>query len=74
MKIIQLLPALKVGGVERGTVDLSEHLVKLGNDSAVISAGGRLLDFLSAHGAKPFPLPIAQNNIRPLAHLSNLTT
>ena len=49
MRILQLLPELKVGGVERGTVDLSDHLVKLGHDSAVISAGGQLVNLLSAH-------------------------
>ena len=72
MKVIQLLPALKVGGVERGTVDLSEHLVKLGNDSAVISAGGRLVELLDDHGAKHFQLPIEKKNIRALAQISNL--
>ena len=72
MKIIQLLPALKVGGVERGTVDLSERLVKLGNDSAVISAGGRLVELLDDHGAKHFQLPIEKKNIRALAQISNL--
>ena len=54
MRIIQLLPELKVGGVERGTVDLSDHLVKLGHDSAVISDGGPLVDILNAHGARHF--------------------
>ena len=36
MRILQLLPELKLGGVERGTVDLSEHLAKLGHKSAVV--------------------------------------
>ena len=64
MRIIQLLPELKVGGVERGTVDLSDHLIKLGHDSAVISAGGQLVDLLNEHGAKHYELPIAKKNIR----------
>ena len=72
MRIIQLLPELKVGGVERGTVDLSDHLVKLGHDSAVISAGGQLVDLLNEHGAKHYELPIAKKNIRALAQISNL--
>ena len=46
MRVIQLLPELKIGGVERGTVDLSDHLKKLGHESAVISAGGGLLSLL----------------------------
>ena len=72
MKIIQLLPELKVGGVERGTVDLSEHLIKLGHDSAVVSAGGQLAQLLDHHGAKHFQLPIAKKNIRAMAQISNL--
>jgi len=72
MRIIQLLPELKVGGVERGTVDLSDHLVKLGHDSAVISAGGQLVDLLNEHGAKHYELPIAKKNIRALVQISNL--
>ena len=63
MRIIQLLPELKVGGVERGTLDLSDHLVKLGHDSAVISAGGQLVDLLNEHGVKHYELPIAKKNI-----------
>ena len=72
MKIIQLLPELKVGGVERGTVDLSDHLVKIGHDSAVISAGGQLVNLLKAHGAKHYELPIAKKNIRALSQITNL--
>ena len=72
MRIIQLLPELKVGGVERGTVDLSDHLIKLGHDSAVISAGGQLVDLLHEHGAKHYELPIAKKNIRALMQISNL--
>ena len=64
MRIIQLLPELKVGGVERGTVDLSDHLVKLGHDSAVISEGGHLVDILNEHGASHFELPIAKKNYK----------
>ena len=72
MRIIQLLPELKVGGVERGTVDLSDHLVKLGHDSAVISAGGQLVNLLNEHGAKHYELPIAKKNIRAIAQIGNL--
>ena len=42
MKIVQLLPELNEGGVERGTMELSRELVKLGHESIVISAGGKL--------------------------------
>ena len=72
MKIIQLLPELKVGGVERGTVDLSDYLTNLGHDSAVISSGGQLVGLLSDHGAKHFELSIAKKNLKALSQISNL--
>ena len=72
MRVVQLLPELKVGGVERGTVDLSDHLIKRGHDSAVISAGGQLVDLLNDHGAKHYNLPIAKKNIRALSQIRNL--
>ena len=54
MRVLQLLPELKFGGVERGTVDLSEHLTKLGHQSAVVSAGGGLTEQLSRSWSKAF--------------------
>ena len=40
LKIIQLLPELNIGGVERGTKDFSKVLVDKGHKSVVISNGG----------------------------------
>ena len=72
MRVLQLLPELKFGGVERGTVDLSEHLTKLGHHSAVVSAGGGLIEQLSNHGAKHFFLPIAKKNFLAIKQYKNL--
>ena len=72
MKVIQLLPELKIGGVERGTIDLSNHLSKLGHESAVISNGGTLVSLLDQHGAKHFNLPIAKKNLKALSQIKNL--
>ena len=72
MKVIQLLPELKIGGVERGTLDLSQHLSKLGHESAVISNGGSLVSLLDQHGAKHFNLPIAKKNLKALSQIKNL--
>ena len=71
MRILQLLPELKFGGVERGTVDLSEHLTKLGHQSAVVSAGGGLTEQLSNHGAKHFSLPIDKKNFLAIQQYTN---
>ena len=50
MKIVQLLPELNEGGVERGTMELSRELVKLGHESIVISAGGKLVEQIQKDG------------------------
>ena len=42
MKIIEILPELEVGGVERHVVDLSNELAKRGHEVLVVSAGGRM--------------------------------
>ncbi|MDY9921609.1 MAG: glycosyltransferase family 4 protein [Synergistota bacterium] len=42
MKIIQLLPELDIGGVERHVIDLSNELAERGHDIMVISYGGRM--------------------------------
>ena len=70
MKVIQLLPELKIGGVERGTIDLSLHLKRLGHESAVVSAGGILEAQLDNHKAQHFKLPIAGKNIQALIPVS----
>ena len=46
MKVLQILPQLNIGGVERGTLDLSKALIHKGHESFVISGGGILVDEL----------------------------
>ena len=62
MKIVQLLPELNEGGVERGTMELSRELVKLGHESIVISAGGKLARQIEADGGKHITLDICSKN------------
>ncbi|MGE5308076.1 MAG: GT4 family glycosyltransferase PelF [Deltaproteobacteria bacterium] len=58
MNVLQVLPELNVGGVERGTVDLAAHLVKAGHKSVVVSNGGVLVPDLQARGAVHYQLPV----------------
>ena len=48
MKILQVLPELDQGGVERGTVEIAAALAAAGIPSAVASAGGRLVKELQS--------------------------
>ena len=72
MKILQLLPELKIGGVERGTVDLSNELLENNHVSGVVSAGGHLVKSLESQGAQHFKLPIAKKNFLALKQYRKL--
>ena len=51
MKVLQVLPALNSGGVERGTLEIAEALVAAGDESWVLSAGGGLVSDLETQGS-----------------------
>ncbi len=65
MNVLQVLPELKSGGVERGTVDLAKYLKKLGHKAVVVSAGGPLVGELTSAGATHYALPVHRKS--PLA-------
>jgi lipopolysaccharide heptosyltransferase II len=58
MHILQLLPSLEVGGVERGVVDLARGLIARGHRVSVVSSGGALVERLTACGAMHYRLPV----------------
>ena len=62
MHIVQLLPELNQGGVERGTVELNRELVKRGHHSTVISAGGRLSSVIQDDGGDHITLNLCSKN------------
>ncbi|EMI6711913.1 glycosyl transferase, partial [Acinetobacter baumannii] len=57
MKVMQLLPELNSGGVERGTLEIARALVAQGHQSLVVSNGGRLVSQLEAEGSTHLTLP-----------------
>lgn len=62
LTVLQLLPALDAGGVERGTVEVAEGLVRAGHRALVVSAGGRLVDRLTACGAEHIAWPVGRKS------------
>ncbi len=68
--ILQVLPALMSGGVEREVLDTAEALVKAGYRSFVASSGGRLVSQLYQQGSRHFALPIDSKN--PFVILANI--
>jgi glycosyltransferase involved in cell wall biosynthesis len=60
--VLQVLPELATGGVERGTVDIAQALVEHGWKAVVASAGGRMERELDRVGAEHVTLPLASKN------------
>jgi glycosyltransferase involved in cell wall biosynthesis len=52
LTVLQLLPSLESGGVERGTLEVASELVRRGHRSLVISAGGRMAEALERAGSE----------------------
>ncbi len=75
LTVMQLLPELESGGVERGTLEMGRHLVMKGHRSIVVSAGGRLVAQLEKDGSEHIgknigsKSPIALLHILPLRRL-----
>jgi len=63
MHVLQLLPNLTVGGVERGVLDLAKGLIARGHRVSVVSAGGPLVERLAALGATHYQLPIHKKSL-----------
>lgn len=63
MKILQVLPELNSGGVERGTVEFARELAKMGHESWVLSNGGELTSQLHAQGSQTIELPIHRKSL-----------
>lgn len=67
LTVVQVLPALESGGVERGTLEVAGALVAAGHRSIVVSAGGRLVEALVAAGSEHVALPVGRKALRTLA-------
>jgi glycosyltransferase involved in cell wall biosynthesis len=68
--VLQVIPSLVSGGVERGTVDLAGALTAAGWTSYVASSGGPMEHQLTRVGAHHIKLPLASKN--PLAMRRNV--
>lgn len=76
LTVMQVLPSLVTGGVERGAVDIATALVAEGGRAIVVSSGGPMAHDLTRAGAEHITLPVdsknpfvIRKNIDRLAHL-----
>lgn len=74
--ILQVLPALVTGGVERGTVDVATALMRAGCRAIVTSSGGPMQHEIERAGGAHFTLPLdrkmpwsIRSNVRALIKL-----
>jgi len=72
LTVVQLLPALESGGVERSTLEIAEALVEAGHAAVVVSAGGRLVPTLEALGARHATLAIGRKSPLVFRHVPAL--
>lgn len=63
MKIVQILPELNEGGVERGVVELNREYIKRGVESFVISNGGKLSKQIELDGGTHIKYDVCSKNI-----------
>lgn len=72
LTVVQLLPALDGGGVERGTLEVAGELVREGCRSIVIADGGRLLPELLATGSEHVGWPLGRKSLASLRWIAPL--
>jgi len=63
MKVLQILPELNAGGVERGTLEIARYLIAHGHEAVVVSNGGRLVPELETMGARHITLPVHRKRL-----------
>lgn len=66
LTIVQVLPALNAGGVERGTVEFARKIVALGHRSIVISNGGGMVQQLEQDGTEHIQMAVHKKSLASL--------
>ncbi|MFT5325587.1 MAG: glycosyltransferase involved in cell wall biosynthesis [Planctomycetaceae bacterium] len=62
LTILQILPELDSGGVERGTLEVGAELVRRGHRSLVVSGGGRMVEQLEESGSQHFSASVGKKS------------
>ena len=70
-KLVQVVPSMESGGVEKGTIDLSNYLAEKNLTNFIASSGGQLLDNIQNKNIKHIKLPINSKNFFIYPFLAN---
>jgi glycosyltransferase involved in cell wall biosynthesis len=74
LTVLQILPALETGGVEKGTVEMVQAITRAGGTALVASEGGRMVAQVEHAGGRHVTLPLASKNpVRILRNAAPLT-
>ena len=66
--VLQVLPSLVTGGVERGTVEITRAIADAGGIALVASAGGRMVAAVQRAGGRHVTLPLDSKNPLAICH------
>jgi len=69
MKVVQVLPNLEGGGVEKGTLEIAQALVQAEHESIVISAGGRMVSQLNQEGSQHIEWDLGKKSLFTFRHI-----
>ncbi|WP_209285807.1 glycosyltransferase family 4 protein [Marinobacterium alkalitolerans] len=72
MKVLQALPSLESGGVEKGVLEVGRFLVEQGHESLVLSAGGGMVSQLEQEGSRHIQLDIGRKSPFTFRHVWTL--
>ncbi len=69
LTVVQMLPALESGGVEKGTLEVGRYLAQNGHRSIVISVGGRMVAQLEREGSEHVQWPLGAKRLTTLRYI-----
>jgi glycosyltransferase involved in cell wall biosynthesis len=69
LTVVQLIPSMHAGGAERSALEVARALVQAGHRSVVISAGGRMVERLTAEGSEHVVLDIGRKSLSTLGRM-----
>lgn len=72
LTVVQILPAMESGGVERGTVEVGAELVRRGHRAIVVSAGGRMVRELERHKVEHVTWAVGAKSLTTLRFIRKL--
>jgi hypothetical protein len=62
LTVLQIVPQMESGGVERGTLEITEAIVREGGRAIVATAGGKLLPRLTNAGGEVIAMNVDTKN------------